>query len=532
MTQAIEAVPAVNRGLRVLLLEDKLVDAELIVRELRRSGFDPDWRRVETEAEFLSNLNPSLDLILADFRLPRFDGLRALRRVQERGLEIPFIVISGALGDELAARCIKEGVTDYLLKDRLERLGLAVARALEEKQMRAERLLIERQLRQAQNMELVGQLAGGIAHDFNNVLAIINGWTSLLLEEEFSQTELHETLREIFSAGQRAAGLTRQLLYFSRKRSIDRYPLDLNVVIEEVSTMLRRLIGDNIKLELELSAEKPVIEADAGMMEQVLMNLAVNARDAMAHGGKLVISSRILEISEAEARETREARPGRFARLRVEDTGCGIAPETLPRIFEPFFTTKEVGRGTGLGLATVFGIVKDHRGWIEVASEIGAGTAFNIFLPAAASLAVEPVKPNLPLGRVAGGGETVLAVEDEPSVGDFIVAVLKPYGYRVLRASSGDEALEVWKQHIDRIDLLLTDVVMPGDLTGPELAAKLLAAKPNLAVILSSAYDPEAMAGQFTREEDVRFIQKPFPPRLLAKLVREVLDRRARRKLR
>jgi signal transduction histidine kinase len=520
---AADPAPAPRKKIRVLLLEDRAVDAELVLRELRRSGFDVDAHRVETEAEFIARLDPTLDVILADYRLPQFDGLRALRRLQQRQLDIPFIIITGSLGDELAAQCMKEGVSDYLLKDRLERLGLAVSNALDERRLRAERKLLDEQLRQSQKMEAIGQLAGGIAHDFNNLLTVINGHVGMLLDFESFPPATLDALKQVYMAGERAAGLTRQLLFFSRKRPIQRESLDLNEIIDEVTTLLRRLIGEQITLQLELASDLIAIEADASMMEQILINLVVNARDAMP-AGRIVIRSQSVQLTEEDVRCKCNARPGRFACLTVQDTGCGIAPEFLPRIFEPFFTTKEVGKGTGLGLATIFGIVQQHQGWVEVESAVGVGTTFKVFLPVAGEIGPRVPKAERVEASVTGGGETILVVEDETSVREFTVAVLRPYGYRVLQAKSGADALEVWKRHSSRIDLLLTDVVMPDDMSGPELAAKLQAEKPGLPVIFTSGYSQEMM-GQVCGSQNVaRFVHKPFQPRVLAKAIREVLD--------
>jgi len=519
--------PSDKKKLRVILLEDKVIDAELIVRELRRCGYEPRWDRVETEEDFVGLLDPSIDVVLADYDLPRFDGLKALAKLKGLGLDIPFIIISGSLGDELVAQCIKQGVTDYLLKDRLDRLGLAISNALDERRLRAERVLVEEQLRQSQKMEAIGQLAGGIAHDFNNVLTVINGWSNILLEDPDVSPETREAAKQIYTAGQRAGSLTRQLLYFSRKRPIERVALELNHTIDEVATMLRRIIGEDIALKLDLAPRLDRIEADASMIEQVLVNLTVNARDAMLNGGHLTIGTRMVQLNAADIRGKSEARAGRFVTLCVRDTGCGIAPEIMPRIFEPFFTTKEVGKGTGLGLATIFGIIKQHRGWIEVKSEVGMGTSFEVFLPVAGSGVDSAPKSATAEGPIATGRETLLIVEDEASVREFAVAVLQPLGYRLLQARSGLHALEVWKWHSKRIDLLLTDMVMPDDVTGPALAAKLLAEKPELAVIFTSGYSQETVNGVFSAETSARFIHKPYSPRQLGSAVREALDARA-----
>ncbi len=510
--------------IRVLMLEDRPADAEVILQELRRAGFRIEWQRVETEADFAARLTPQLDLILADYRLPHYDGLSALHLVQEHNLDVPFILISALLSDEVAARCIKSGVTDYLRKNHLDRLGLAVTNALQERRLRAERKSMEDQLRQAQKMESIGQLAGGIAHDFNNVLCVINGRTSMLLEDPSLSAPARDSLKEIYTAGARAAALTRQLLFFSRRQMLHRVAVDLNKVIEELAKMLHRLIGEHITLTLELADRLPTIQADSGMMEQVLMNLAVNARDAMPRGGKLTIKTDTVELRDEDIRGKPEARSGGFVRLSVTDTGCGISPDVMPRIFEPFFTTKGATHGTGLGLSTVFGIVGQHDGWIEVASEVGYGTAFTLFFPI-----VRHVEPSALLfapaeTKVRGGHETILVVEDEAAVREFAVAALQFHGYRVLQATSGRDALEVWQRHTQDIQLLVTDMVMPDNLTGPELAAVMLAGNPAVRVLFTSGYTPEMMAEVFAASKGKRFIHKPYQPRALAQAVREALD--------
>lgn len=512
-----------TRNIRVLMLEDRSSDAELILHELRRSGFAPEFHRVDNEADFVALLDPAIDIILADYSLPQFDGMKALRRLQERTLDIPFIIITGSLGDERAAQCIKRGVCDYLLKDRLERLGLAVSNALEERRLRAERKHLDEQLRQAQKMEAIGQLAGGIAHDFNNVLTVINGHVGLLLDGEAFSPDVVESLKQVYMAGERAASLTRQLLFFSRKRPIERQAFDLNAIIEEITLLLRRLIGEQINLELQLAPEVVAIEGDISMMEQILMNLVVNARDAMT-AGKIVVASQPVELTAEDVRGNAAARPGRFVCLSVQDTGCGIAPELLPRIFEPFFTTKDVGKGTGLGLATIFGIVQQHQGWVEVASTLGVGTTFKVFLPVAGPEAPPVAQAEIAEAAMRGGRETILVVEDETSVREFTVAVLQPYGYRVLQAKSGADALAVWQRHSSRINLLLTDMVMLDDMSGPELATRLQAEKPGLAVIFTSGYSEEMIGQVFGARIVARFVHKPYQPRVLAKAVREILD--------
>jgi two-component system, cell cycle sensor histidine kinase and response regulator CckA len=387
-----------------------------------------------------------------------------------------------------------------------------------------QRRQLEEQLLQAQKMEAVGQLAGGLAHDFNNVLTVVIGYARLLLDYGSLPPDAIEPVTQIYSAGTRAANLTRQLLIFSRKQPVIRRAVDLNQIAGEIVDMLRRLIGAHIKLELELAPNACTIDADSGMIEQVLMNLAVNARDAMSGGGTLVISTRATTIGETEIRNNPQERPGDFICLTVRDTGCGISAENLNRVFEPFFTTKAAGHGTGLGLAMAFGTVKQHGGWIEVESTVGVGTSFRIFLPAAPVPIL--VTPNR-LAKVASAGrgsETVLLVEDEGAVREFAVSVLRNLGYRVLQACSGVDALEVWKWHGPRISLLFTDLVMPDGMSGVELATRLRREKPVLKIVLTSGYTNEATTGGLPTPPGTHFIHKPYKPQALAQAVRDALD--------
>ena len=380
--------------LNVLTVEDSADDALLLINELKAADFDPTWIRVETELEYCTCMEAQPDIIFSDFTLPQFSTTRALELLQNSGLEIPFIIVSGTIGEERAVECLKTGATDYVLKDRLQRLGPVVRRAFREVQARKERRQLEEQFRQAQKMESIGQLAGGVAHDFNNLLAIIRSSTELMLMsgEPFSE-ESREHLHHIITASQRSADLIRQLLVFSRKQVIQLRPLNLNEAINNPVKMLKRVLGENISVQVEHGPNLPVINADVGMLEQVLMNLAINARDAMPHGGKLTISTSLQTIDPDCSNTNPQARPGDCVCLTVADAGTGIAPEILSRIFEPFFTTKEVGRGTGLGLATVYGIVQQHQGWITVQSEIKKGTTFRVFLPAIPAGGQDPAGP-------------------------------------------------------------------------------------------------------------------------------------------
>ena len=390
-------------------------------------------------------------------------------------------------------------------------------------------LNLEAQFRHAQKLESVGQLAAGVAHDFNNILTVIQGYSECLLNRCRGDAPTQTALKQISDASKRAAALTRQLLMFSRKQVIQTKVLDLNAVLQNLSNMLSRLLGEDIKLQSNYAHSLPLVEADNGMLEQVVMNLVVNSRDAMPKGGTLTLTTSLVTLDSSYARLHPESRAGEFLCLTVADTGCGMDKKTLERIFEPFFSTKEVGKGTGLGLATVYGIVKQHEGWIEVASEVGRGTTFKIYFPCAAQ--EKQGKPEehsdaIP-EPVRGGQETILVVEDEPVLRELVCEVLQDYKYRVLAAGTGLEALRTWDEHNGQIDLVLTDMVMPEGMTGRELAAQLKQRKPELKVIYSSGYSPEAMGRDFGHSDTV-FLSKPYLPPQLARTVRQCLDSQRR----
>ena len=388
-----------------------------------------------------------------------------------------------------------------------------------------QRLSQEVQLRQSHKMEAVGQLAAGFAHDFNNILAIVQGYTSLLLAEQNLDQHFNKALKEVSTAAERAAHLTRQLLTFSRKQIMQPKTLDLNQVLQGMTNMLQRLLHESIALKFQLATQVPLVHADTGMVEQLIVNLTANARDAMPVGGCVAVATSCVDIEAPYLRQNPEARVGRFACVTVRDTGCGMDPATLNRIFEPFFTTKGVGKGTGLGLATAYGIVKQHNGWIEVSSQPGAGTTFKIHLPESTQTPESAVTAGKPGLTVPGGQETILLVEDETGLRVLVQGILQRYGYEVLNASNGHEALEVWEHHKDEVDLLLTDMVMPEGMTGLELAERIREDAPTLKVIFTSGYSVDLMgakAGEL--KEGLNFLQKPYRPQTLAQTVRNCLD--------
>jgi PAS domain S-box-containing protein len=381
---------------------------------------------------------------------------------------------------------------------------------------------LEEQLRQSQKMEAIGQLAGGVAHDFNNILTVIHGHASLLAASGLDGAGARSA-QQIMQAAERAAGLTRQLLTFSRRQLIQPQRLDMNKIVGNMTDMLGRILGEDVTLQLNYSTAPATVEADAGMMEQVLLNLAVNARDAMPRGGQLSVRISIMDVDEDHVQRHPEARAGRFVCVGKTDTGSGIPPENLSRIFEPFFTTKEIGKGTGLGLATVYGIVKQHQGWVEVESTVGKGTTFRIYIPYAGEEQTETEKPTTQI-VIRGGNETILLVEDEKPVRELVARVLEKQGYKVLEAGAGAEAIEVWRAHKDEIRLLLTDLIMPGAMNGRELAETLWTERPGLKVIFTSGYSADIVGKDFKLESDLNFLQKPYHPQTLALTVRRCLD--------
>lgn len=388
-----------------------------------------------------------------------------------------------------------------------------------------ERSKLEAQLRQAQKMESVGQLASGIAHDFNNLLTVISGHVGMLMAEEQASPRAADSIKEIAEATKRASGLTRQLMTFSRKQPLHLQVADLNEIVNNIGKMLRRIVGEDITLNMDFAAGLPCIKADLGMMEQVLLNLAVNSRDAMPKGGQLHIRSSVAVIEPSQTRSNPEAVAGRFVCLTVSDSGTGISPENLGRIFEPFFTTKELGRGTGLGLATVYGIVKQHQGWIQVNSRVGEGSTFQLYFPASQERSAPLVMPPSEQREISGA-ETILLVEDEIPLLKLMHHILESHGYKVHDSSTGKAALEVWRQHRQKIDLLLTDLVLPDGMTGLDLAKTLHAEKPSLKIIYTSGYDSQRLAEGLTPSSDACFLQKPFHSRKLAETVFDALAKK------
>jgi hypothetical protein len=635
--------------LRILHLEDEPDFSVLVSAILEKEGLNAKITHVTGFKPFIFALeNDSFDVIIADYSLPTCNGMQALEVARQKCPQVPFLLLSGAIGESAAVEILRCGATDYVLKSGLERLVPGIRRAVQEtkehdqlkhaeaelrqgeKQYRllfdgnpipmlvsdlktgailevnepairhygysrseflalttgdicspeenskllnylaerskagighagswkhrkkdgafvdvdvtwsiimfqghealltmahdiTERKRLEEQLLQSQKMEAIGQLAGGMAHDFNNILTVTHGHALLLLGEKNLSKSAKESAQQIAQAAERAAGLTRPLLAFSRRQVMQLRRLDLNEVLGTMTTMLGRMLGEDIVLQLKYWPQPAQLQANASMIEQVLLNLAVNARDAMPKGGQLAIEISVTSVGANAATSHPEAYPGEFVCLGVVDNGGGIAPENLRRIFEPFFTTKEAGKRTGLGLTTVYGIVKQHRGWIEAESELGKGASFRIFLPE--SKAKDGVAARRPAKQsVRGGTETILVVEDEAPVRELVCKLLSGYGYKVLQAETGVKALQVWRRSKGKIQLLLTDLVMPDRLNGRELAEQLRKNRPQLKVIFSSGYSADVVGKDFVLKRDQYFLQKPYDLQKLAFTVRSCLD--------
>ena len=385
-----------------------------------------------------------------------------------------------------------------------------------------ERVRLENELRQAQKMEAVGRLAAGVAHDFNNMLTVILGYASMMQNgTPRLDDKLRSYLQQVEQAAERATALTHQLLAYSRKQIIQRRPLELNEIVQRTVGMLRRVIGEHITLETDLAPELPLIFADVSSVDQVIMNLALNSRDALIDGGQLTISTSTVEIREKDRKRNPEAQLGRHVCLTVKDSGCGMDEVTLGRIFEPFFTTKEPGKGTGMGMATVYGVLKQHNGWSEVESEPRRGTVVRAYLPISDGVVEKkPVESDkVPPPPAPTGDITILLVEDEEMLREFVSTALTSLGYHVLSAANGQEALEVWATKRADIDLLLTDVVMPESISGRDLAHKLIMEKPDLKVIFTSGYSAELIGPEFEQEKEHGFLSKPYLTDHLAKYV-------------
>jgi signal transduction histidine kinase len=553
---------------RALIVDDKPDNLYMLRVLLQGHGYAVDEAGNGAEALALARQTPPT-VVISDLLMPVMDGYSLLRhwKADDRLKSIPFVVFTATYTDPKDERlALNLGADAFIVKPTepepfmarilevltkkergdppssddearsdeeviFKQYSEVLVRKLEDKALQLEqanralredlanRRILEAQLRQAQKMEAFGQLAGGIAHDFNNLM--VTSYSELLLSGSIPPEEQRGVIREILKAGDRAASLTRQLLAFSRKQLLQPVELDLNRLISETERMLRRLIGEDIELATALEPALGWVRADPGQIEQVIMNLIVNARDAMPRGGRLVIETQNVELDQRDAEKHPEVPPGDYAMLAVSDSGCGMDDVTKSKLFEPFFTTKEADKGTGLGLATVHGIVKQSGGSIEVYSELGRGTMFKIYLPRI-SPAASLDKPYPGPALVPRGTETILLAEDEPGVRAAVRLVLESSGFKVLEARSAEEAMRICRTHQAPIHLLVTDVVMP-TMSGRQLAECAAAARPNIKVLFMSGYTDDSVVRHGVLGAGMRFLQKPFTPMVLARKVREVL---------
>jgi signal transduction histidine kinase len=510
--------------LRLLLIQDSEEDATIVLRELKRGGYAIDFDRVDKPEELRATLAAHpWDLVISDFAMPEFSGADALKIVRSSGSETPFIFVSGTMGEDVAVAALKDGAQDYLEKDNLRRLVPAVQRELQKAEEQRQRKHLERHVHQLQKFEAIGRLAGGVAHDFNNLLGVILGQTEILLDQPHDQG-VTRGLEMIRHSAERGASLTHQLLAFGRRQVLKNKALNVTTVLTDLEELLKRVIGEDIELAFRTETGLQTVSADPSQLEQVILNLAINARDAMPNGGKLTIATANLNLNEAYADRRAVVTPGHYVQITVSDTGCGMDEQTQSRLFEPFFTTKEQGKGTGLGLATVYGIVKQSGGFIWVYSEVGHGTAFKIYLPTVEAVA-DAQRGTDRSDAPAGGAETILVVDDDASLRDVTCEFLLGAGYSVISAESPEHAIQVAGSHSGTLDLLLTDVIMPKT-NGRELAAVLKETRPEMKVLYVSGY-PEGAVPHIPGgilEAGLAFLQKPYTRKQIMGKIREILD--------
>src|SRR5579863_623618 len=478
-----------SQPVRVLFIGEN--GAEAVLAELERGGYQPHMQRVVTRQQLTEALSDGWDVAISDFAVSDFDALDALRMIQEQGIDIPLIVVSGRIKDSEVIAALKAGAADHLTRSNLMRLNAAVEREIRALTLRRDRVRLEEQFRQAQKMEAVGRLAGGVAHDFNNLLTVITGYSDLLLAGRDLTESTRTALEEIRRSAERGGALTQQLLSFSRRQPLASRTLHLNNLILQVEKMLRRLIGEDIDVVTVPAAQRDVVEADPGRLEQVIVNLVVNARDAMPHGGKLTIETGTIQLNDSLSAPELGVRPGQYVTVSITDTGIGMDEATMAHLFEPFFTTKNPGRGTGLGLATAYGIIRQSGGAIGFSSQPGVGTTARIYLPLAREKA-RAVAETAAAATGLSGTETILLVEDEPRVRKLIAGVLLSRGYTVVEATRGTEAMKLAQEHKGKIDLAVVDVVMP-EMSGPELVKLLDPICPEMRVLYISGYTDEAI---------------------------------------
>ncbi|MDB5105809.1 MAG: sensory box histidine kinase/response regulator [Fibrobacteres bacterium] len=518
------------KDLRILFIEDSQADMELASWELEKNGYTISRReRVQTRVDLQrAILGDEWDLAIGDYSMPTFNGLDALKMVREMRPDLPYIMVSGTIGEDIAVTAMKAGANDYLMKDRLKRLASAVDREMRETADRKRAIdslrKSEEQLRLVQRMETVGRLAGGVAHDFNNILSVVSGYANLLQMKLAKSGFAHRELLEIEKAVVKATALVRQLLTFSRRQVVQPQILDLAPVIKESLSMLDLVVGEDVVVETDLKPGLGRIRADRSQIEQIVMNLAINAKDSMPRGGTLFLGLSAEDLGLDHFRQGEKAVPGKFMTLTVRDTGFGIASDILPRIFEPFFTTKGEGRGTGLGLSTVYGILQQLGANVRVDSAIKKGTSFTIRIPCVSDAVGDDPANSRPASRfLASKGETILLVEDDMDLRKLTKDILVLEGYHVLEPANPEDALGFARSLELKIDLLLTDLVMPR-MSGKELAEATLQLRPELKVLYMSGYAPDFPMPDASLILERNFLEKPFTPAKLLRKVRVALD--------
>lgn len=552
---------------RILIVEDENIVGLDIQKRLRRMGYEAleVLSTGQQAVEYVEREQP--DLILMDIQIQGdIDGIETTRRIRER-FDVPIVYLTAFSDETTLQRAKATEAFAYVLKpfkdrelyssiefalyrhqagvelqkahDELEthveertaelaRVNEELKHEMKERQLAVEgRALLEEQLRQSQKMEALGQLAGGVAHDFNNMLTIITGYSELVINRMSDKDPIVSDMLAIKEAGDRAATLTNQLLTFGRRQALQYSTIDLNGTVESARDMLQRMIGEDIHFEIDLQPGPHYIKTDPGQLDQVLVNLVVNARDAMPRGGRLRIETAAIALDQPLTNRFLKLEPGEYIRLRVTDSGSGITDKVLNRIFEPFYTTKDKGKGTGLGLSMAYSLVEQSGGQIDVASRPGEGTRFDLYLPITNARPEEKLSETSPAPEPSSenGNEIILLVEDEDVVRDLARRVLSDYGYDVLEARQGKEALALSELHAGPIHLLLTDVVMP-KMSGRELAQNLQALRPDMPVLYMSGYNDDKVLRYGMQEQQIHFLQKPFTPNALIAKIRQVINLR------
>ena len=507
--------------LRLLIIEDSEDDAALIVRELKRAGYETSFRRVDSE-DALKSVIPlqDWDLVISDFSMPQFSGTDALKLVRTMGVEAPFIFVSGTMGEDTAVTALKNGAQDYLVKTNLKRLIPAVQRELQEAEDRKERKRLELHVQQLQKFEAIGRLAGGIAHDFNNTIGAIMGWAEMGYDESGEGSRSRDRFEKIRDQAVWAGKLTSQLLTFARRQVLQPRGVNLNTLVEEGMKLLHRLIGAQFEIRVLKDPELEITLVDPTQVQQALMNLCLNARDAMPEGGTLTIETQNAEIDEQYCHQHPSGKPGRYVMLSVSDTGVGMEKATLDRVFEPFFTTKEMGRGTGLGLATVYGAVKQHGGFIYAYSEPGNGTVFRLYFPVLVGTAEAPEIRAKESAQKGTG--TILLADDYEALRETTREMLLSLGYEVICAKDGAEAIQLFQNHAEQIDLVLLDVVLPSH-SGPEVFSQISSIRPGTRAVFVSGYSGDNTLLNSAIQKGIGILQKPFSLSSLSQAVRDAM---------